>query len=161
MEMSPEKYIQRLNEILQKKTLLLQDILVLTEAQAKVINEDGIDDLNKLIDKKQTKIDAINSLDEEFSVYFQRLKSSMNIKSLTELDALGLEGAGQLKSLTGGILALINAIGEKEKQNNENSKKLLDQLGSDIKKLNQNKKVNSAYAHKSVDIPSYFIDKKK
>jgi hypothetical protein len=161
MEMSPEKYIQRLNEILQKKILLLQDILVLTKAQAEVINEDEIDSLNKLIDKKQTKIDVVNELDEEFNVYFQRLKSSLGVKSIAGLDASGLEGAKELKDVTAEILNLINRISELEKQNTGNGKSLLDHLGGEIKKINQNKKVSSAYSPGPVSVPSYFIDKKK
>jgi len=161
MDMTPEKYIARLTEILQKKLLILQDILMLTEAQTGTINEDGIEDLRKLIDEKQVKIDSVNKLDEEFAVYFQRLKSSLKITRLDELDASGIKGAGRLKEATAEILCMIGRISEVEKQNNIKSKELLDRLGGEVKKINLGKRANSAYAHGPINIPSYFIDKKK
>lgn len=165
MDVSLEKYIERLTGILKKKAGLLQEILDLTRAQALVINEDGIDELQRLVDQKQLKIDAIDSLDDEFSVYFNRLKSSQKIAGLDELSASRLDGAvgeaKEFKSLTGEILELITAIREVEKVNSEKSKTLLNQLGDRIKKINQGKKANSAYAPGYLKAPSYFIDKKK
>jgi hypothetical protein len=161
MSMTADKYIERLNDILQKKKVFLQDILTLTEAQSTTITEDGTEHLQQLIDKKQAVIDVINKLDDEFNVYFQRLKSSLNIKSLDELDAFSITEAGQLKKTTGEILGVITAISEIEKQNDIKCKKLLDQLGGEIRKFNQGKKVNTAYVPRPINIPSYFIDKKK
>lgn len=161
MNMTPDKYVDRLIEILQKKKVFLQGMLVLTEAQSGTISEDGLDRLQKLIEEKQLKIDAIDKLDGEFNVFFQRLKTSIKIKSLEELDITGIPAAKQLKSITGEVMEIISQIGELERQNSEKSKKLLNFLGSEIKKINQGKKVNNAYAPPPTGIPSYFIDKKK
>ncbi len=161
MDTSSEKYISRLIEILKKKHVLLRAILSLTQAQSSEINEDSIEKLQKLIDDKQHVIDDINKLDEEFEVYFARLKISLKINSLEELDASGIEGARHLKEVTAGILKLITEISEIEKANNDKSKELLGKLGGEIKKINQGMKVNSAYSSTPVNTASYFIDKKK
>lgn len=161
MDTSPEKYIDRLIDILKKKQVLLGDILSLSQAQSSTINEDSIEKLQKLIDKKQTVIDDINALDDEFKVYFNRLKTSQKISSLDELDASGVNGAKELKALTGDIMKLITSIAEIEKSNSEKSQALLNQLGGEIKKINQGKRINNAYTPVQPKPPSYFIDKKK
>ncbi len=161
MDSTHEKYMDRLNGLLQKKRGLLQEILDLTRLQTAAVDGEDLEKLQKLIEDKQTKIDAVDKLDEEFNVYFQRLKSTLKVKSLSELDASGMPGASQLKETTAGILKLITAIGDIEKVNGEKSKRLLDSFGSEIKKLNQGKRVNSVYAPPPLKPPSYFIDKKK
>lgn len=166
MNTTPEKYIERLNELLQKKKALLLDILTLTQAQSEAITDEDLDSLNNLINSKQLKMDAINKFDEEFGTYYQRLKSTLGISHLDQLDTAKLESsasesAKQLKGLTAEILKVIRDIGEIEKANDQKSKKLLEQFGSEIKKINQGKKANSAYNPGPVSSPSYFLDKKK
>lgn len=161
MDTSPEKYIQRLNETVDKKLGLLQDILELTEEQASSISEDGLEGLQRLVDDKQEKIDAVDKLDEEFKVYFQRLKSVLKVDSLSELDASGIAGAKELKGKVAEILELIKEIADSEKGNNSAAKKLLDSLGSEVKKLNQGMQMNNAYTPGHMNTASYYIDKKK
>ena len=161
VDTSPEKYIDRLIDKLKKKHVLLRSILSLTQAQSSQINEDSIEELQKLIDEKQHVIDDINKLDEEFSVYFSRLKTTLKINSLDELNAAGVEGTRHLKEITAGIINLITEISEIEKANDDKSKEVLGKLGGEIKKLNLGKKVNTMYASKPANTASYFIDKKK
>jgi len=47
------------------------------EAQTEAISEEGMDGLQSLIDQKQSKIDEINGLDEEFNACFTALKQSL------------------------------------------------------------------------------------
>jgi FlgN protein. len=146
---------------MQKKKVLVQDILDLTREQSKVINEDGLDELRKLIDKKQLKIDDMGKLDEEFNVYFSRLKLSQKVTSLDELDMAGVKGAKELKALTSEVVKIITSITEIEKENNDKTSSLLNQFGAGLKKVNQGKRVNNAYTPMQINKPSYFIDKKK
>jgi hypothetical protein len=150
MNTTPEKYIERLNELLLKKRALLLDILSLTQAQTEAIAEDSLNSLDDLINSKGLKIDAVNKLDEEFGIYCLKLKSALGISKLDQLDATVLggnasEGAKQLKGLTAGILDLIRSISEVEKGNSQKSNKLLEQFGNEIKKINQGRKANNAY----------------
>ncbi len=161
MNTSIEKYFDRMIENLKNKQKLLIEMSDLTQAQAGVIKSDTLPVLQKLIDEKQIRIDAIDKLDEEFSVYMGRLKSTAGVNSLEELDVSTYPAAAQLKGITTEILGLIKKISEIEKLNSSKSKELLNELGGEIKKINQGKKVNKAYSPGPVSLPSYFVDKKK
>lgn len=160
--MTPEQYIYRLTEISQKKYKLLQDMFILTGEHAKTINQEGIERLDKIIEAKQNLIEQIDKLDEEFNVYFSRLKQSLGIKSFDELKGPGFKGMEELQASVKQVMALIGEISQLDEQNNKNARILLNNLGDEIKKINQGKKVNMAYNPSPiVQPPSYFIDKKK
>ena len=164
MNISPVEYIERLNELLEKKKALLADILGITRAQTEAVTEDGMDGLSDLIKNKQLKIDEINKLDEEFGIYYQRLKSTLEISRMDQIDAEKLDGAAQarrLKELTAEILDVIRDIAVIERENSRKSKKLLEKFGNEIKKINQGKRANNAYKPGAFGVPSYFVDKKK
>lgn len=160
--MSPEDYVKRLIEISEKKHKLLQDLFVLTGEQAKNITEDGLEQLDKVIAAKQSIMGDIDKLDEEFNVYFLRLKQGLGIKSLSDLRVSAVNGMKELQDSVKNVMELIKQISELDAKNNEDAKKLLQHLGDEIKKINQGKKVNVAYKATPVIQPtSYFIDKKK
>ncbi|MCX8130719.1 MAG: flagellar protein FlgN [Clostridia bacterium] len=160
--MSPEQYVQRLTEISHKKHKYMQDMYMLTVEQSKTINEDGLEQLDKIIAARQTLIEQVDKLDEEFSVYFQRLKQVLGVKSLDEIKSPGIPGVKELQQSIKAVMGLIKDITELDKQNNNKAKKLLDELGNEIRKINQGKRVNMAYNPSPVmQPPSYFIDKKK
>lgn len=161
MEFPAEKYIKKLIDSLKKKYVLLRSILSLTQAQSSEINENAVEKLQKLIDEKQNTIDEINKLDDEFDACFTRLKNALKVNSLDELDAVGIEGAKHLKEITADIINLIKEISEIEKANNLKSEELLNNLRSEIKKINQTKTINNAYGSRPGNKAAYFIDKKK
>lgn len=161
MDTSVGKYFDRMTEILKKKELLLKDMLYLTESQTNAIQSEDLDLLKKYIDKKQQKIDAINKLDNEFEIYFERLKAASSVKKLEDLDVSEFPGAKGLKEATAGILAMAGRISETEKINSQKSTELKKKLGEQISKVKQTKKINNAYNPVSPTVPSYYIDKKK
>jgi hypothetical protein len=87
--------------------------------------------------------------------------SHLNQLEEAKLENSASEGAKQLKAMTAEVLDLIRSISEIEKVNSQKSDKLLEQLGNEIKKINQGKKANNAYKPGPVKAPSYFLDKKK
>jgi acetylglutamate kinase len=159
--MTSEEYMKRMTEISSRKLVLLSEISDLTFRQSEVISEDSIAELEKLVAEKQIKIDAITKLDEDFDVYFQRMKSMLKVKSLEELKDSDIKEVGELKEIIAKIVELIGRISTIEKQNNENAGKVLKSIGDEIKKFNQGKKINKAYIPAPSKSPSYFIDKKK
>jgi len=162
VNMTKDEYIERLIGISKKKCGLLSDTLLLTKAQTQSITEESLEKLQGLIADKQTKIEAVGKLDEEFDIYFRRLKSELKIGSLDELKNFsGIKGIRELQDTIRQIMNTINDICEIEKKNNMKAKELLNELGDEIKKINQGKKMNSAYMPGPVKPPSYFIDKKK
>ncbi|MCX7920754.1 MAG: flagellar protein FlgN [Clostridia bacterium] len=162
MTKTPEMYMDRLTEISNKKYDLLKEMLLLTKEQALVITEDSLEKLQAFIVQKQEIIERINKLDEEFDVYFQRLKQELKVKNLDEMQAHNIKGTAELKSIVSDIMRLIGEISEIENQNNCKAKELLDSLGNEIKKINHAKVANSAYkGGTGFPTPSYFIDRKK
>lgn len=150
-----------MNEILEKKKALLQDMLSLTEAQNDAIASESLDALQKLVSEKQHKIDAIDKLDEDFGVYFERLKDTLRVKKLGDIDVTAFPEARKLKDTTSEILGLVEGISKIEKQNSEKSRKLLDTISSKIKQVSQGKKINNAYNPAPQRTSSFFLDKKK
>lgn len=162
MDFSPEKYVERLIEITAKKQKLLEDIFLLTMAQGQTVTEDGLDELDKLIAGKQEKLDAMNKADEEFEFYFLRLKQKLGVQSLDELSGRNIRGFKELKAAVTQAVSTIQEITGLEKQNNDKAKELLDTFAEEIKKINQGKKITTAYNPGPVNKPdAYFIDKKK
>ncbi|HOP91874.1 MAG TPA: flagellar protein FlgN [Acetivibrio thermocellus] len=162
MNGTPEGYIQRLVEISKKKMDCLKSILSLTRAQTEAISEEGMDGLQSLIDQKQSKIDEINGLDEEFNACFTALKQKLGVKSLDEAGTLGIKGVKELQSLVSKIMGLLKEISEVERSNKEKANSLLSFLGAKIREIREGRKVSSAYSPvASLSPPSYFIDQKK
>ena len=159
---TPEKYIERLCEASNKKLIILQSLYQLTQRQSDMINQDKLDSLEEIISQKQKHIDQIDKLDEEFNVYFLRLKQQLNIGSMDELEKTQMKGIKELKQTICQVMETIKEISGLEQQNNSKAKELLDELGTEIRKVNQGKKVTSAYnPGNALRPPSYYIDKKE
>lgn len=159
--MIPEEYVERLQELSDKKYVLLKDILYLSKAQAQSIKDDNEEELERLVAAKQSHIDAIDKLDEEFNAYFISLKKELGIKSLDELKGRSIKGVDMLQNTIADILEIIKEISILETQNKAGVKKMFDEVSDEIRKLNQAKRVNNAYTNAPSKAPSYFIDKKK
>lgn len=162
MDYTPDKYVQRLLECLNKKYKILDEIFILTKKQEENISVDGIESLEKHVQEKQTKIDEINKIDEEFNVYFSRFKKQYNIEKITDVKDLDIDGVKELQTVTEKIVFKIRELSELEQQNMRNAKEVLNKIGSEMKKLGHIKKANTAYVDISrVHEGSHFIDKKK
>ncbi len=162
MDNSSGIYIEKMAELLGKKKQLLQEMLTLTKAQTPVIAADSLDKLQKLVEDKQGLIDRINELDDEFTAYMDKLKSAVGISKLDDIDISRFPAAVRLKQGVSVVLDLVREISEIEKINSVKSNKLLEQLGSQIQKINQGKKINNAYSSQNAAVTSsLFLDKKK
>ena len=162
MSLTNEEYVDRLYESLQKKLVILDAVYNDTKEQASAIDRDDYESLNLIIDKKQEKIDAILKLEDEFEIYFKRLKANLNVKSLDEIKALGIRGGGKLKEKVEEIVYTIAKIKEGEKENLDKSNAALEEIKNIINRLKLSKKANNAYVLKSdFETESYFFDSKK
>ncbi|MGI6668013.1 MAG: flagellar export chaperone FlgN [Acetivibrionales bacterium] len=93
--MPGNNYQDKMIEILERKKMLLGDMMTLTEAQASAINADTLDRLQELVEEKQRRIDEIDKLDEEFVVYMERLKEAYGIKRLDDPGIPGFSAGGK------------------------------------------------------------------
>jgi GTPase involved in cell partitioning and DNA repair len=162
MPLTNEEYIERLGNCLESKLLLLEEILEITEIQKCFLDKEDFESLNPFSDKKQEKIDEIDKLDNEFEVYFKRLKTNLKVKSLDEIDPHRLKGAKELKQNVEEVYSFLKKISEIEKENKEKADSALNELKESIYKVKASKKANSAYlGNKNFETESYFIDSKK
>ena len=76
-----EKHFEKLVEVSREKQIKLEELLFLTNAQSKAIEEEGIENIEKLLNDKQKKIEEINKNDEEFYVYYEKIKEMYSIKT--------------------------------------------------------------------------------
>ena len=154
--------IDKMTGLLGKKKQMLHEMLELTKAQTEVIAAESLDKLQKLVEDKQSVIDRIDELDDEFTGHMEKLKSAVGINKLEDIDVSRFPEAKRLKQAVSEVLDLVREISGIEKINSVKSKKLLEQLGSQIQKINQGKKINNAYNRQNAaGATSFFLDKKK
>jgi len=159
--MEPQVYLSRLNEILIKKQALLREILDLTRQQKEALASDSLDELEILIAKKQTKMDAVDKLDEQFMVYLEGLKRRLGIKTLDELPAWRIPGATELKENTAAILDVLREIKALDDENTASVKSKMAVLKDKIKQSNDFRKVSAAYLQPGHNLASPYFDQKK
>ena len=93
---------------------------------------------------------------------FRLYSRAFSLTKQLRMDVHADPRAKQLKHITSEVIELIGEISSIEKVNSEKSKKLLEELGSQIKKVNQGKKINNAYSKQPADVSSsFFLDQKK
>lgn len=159
--MTADKYIQKLQELSEKKMGGLRNILKLTQEQSSVITEDSIEELQKIIDLKQSEMDKIDELDQAFEVYYSRLKSLMGVQSLEEIRMSELSGSTELKQTITSIYELTKSIQMLENSNNNKVRAILHKLGSEIKQVKQGQVINNGYNIGSKLPPQSYFDTKK
>jgi|GEM_PF-726330 len=161
MENGGKVYFNTMAEMLRAKKQLLTEMLTLTKAQTSVIKEGSLDELQKLVDEKQKLIDRIDGIDAKFSDCLQKLKDSVGVNKLDEIDVSRYPEAKQLKEATSEVLDVVREISSIEEINSKKSKELLKQLGSKIQNINRGKKISNAYKKpNTADHPSFFMDRK-
>ena len=158
---SPEAYIERLLEITNGKYAYLQEMLKLTTEQANVVDGEHMERLEEILDSKQKIIEKVDKLDDEFEVYFHRLKTENGIKSLEELNVSDVKGLKELKASVSNVMGILKEMSELDKSNNSKAKEVMENIRNELKNISAAKKVNNAYGSTPVQTESYFIDKKK
>ncbi|NMA65585.1 MAG: flagellar protein FlgN [Clostridiaceae bacterium] len=159
--MQQEEYIKRMTELSQKKYVLLKEMLVLTKSQTSAIANENMNDLERLIQSKQERIERIDKLDDEFKTCYLKLKELLKVNKLDEIKEMKIAGVKELQDTVGQIAEIIKEISEIENKNKDEIKKIMALTAVEIKKINQGKTANSAYKPSQSMAPSYFIDKKR
>lgn len=159
--MEAKDYIQRLNELSNKKLALIEELLLFTRSQRDIIQDGRFEEMDSVIAEKQRRMDAVDKLDEQFVVYSSRLKSALSIASLEELPKFKLPGTAELKACVTKIHSVLSDIKALEDENNTRVKAELKDTREKINHSNAFKKVTGAYYPVKNEIPSYYFDKKK
>lgn len=162
MVKNPDKHVQSMQNLCEKKYTLLKDILELTKKQTQLVSKQDFEELNKIIDIKQERIDEINRLDEDFSHELQELKAAFGVERLDDLDkarAEGMKGLKELKSTIKDIMDLTGQIGAIEGENNKMVSAAFKEMSEKLKKINTAREVRKAYS-KQQDMDPVYFDKK-
>jgi hypothetical protein len=158
--MQKQDLINRMIELSEKKLNKLLELKKLSERQKEAFELQQLDEVEKILNKKDEIISSIGKLDDAFLTASDALKKILGINSLTQLDKTDIDGSGKLKDLIEKITALVEEIISIEKLGYENAVKVQGEFSREIKNINAGKKITNAYNTKPLNTPSYFFDKK-
>lgn len=154
------KKIVRLTELLDYKKILLDDFYKLTIVQKKLIENDDIDKLNRIIKNKEELISKINLLDKDFLEIYNELKEENNIRSLSELD-IDKVYLARLKEITNRCDSLMQDIKVQDESNNSMMENNFEDVKTKLREIKRGKTTTNKYYNKSQNTDGYFIDSKK
>ena len=161
--MNTNEYLNDLIKISKEKKDNLSEMLLLTKEQEDAIERQDMEQLNRLIDEKQKRIELINSLDDQFEDYFTKIKSEFNINSIDELTDIPKVGMKGLKEEVAEIMSAISCIKVLERGNSLKLNEKKKEVSKKLQELNRNKlSASKYYSSRPVISPNpAFIDKKK
>lgn len=158
---SNRTYLDILIHTLQKKVQVLDDVIISTNEQEKLLaksNNMDLDEFNRIIEEKGNHIEQINELNEGFERLYERIKEELINKKA--------EYSTEIKQLQN----LITIVTEKslkiqamEKQNYIKFQQFSKTKSAEIKEYKQSSKTVTSYYKNMVGQhqgQSYFIDKK-
>lgn len=154
-----QKLIEELVNIGREKLSLLNTMLELTEEQNKLIKKEDMEKVDLNINKKDSLIKKIESLDIQFLSKFTQLKKDNNIKDINELDIKDYPELKNLKEVVQEISSTLMAISLLDKENNVKMRKNLESIKSNLKNIKKGQKVYKSY-NKTLN-NSILIDEKK
>lgn len=158
--MQVQQIIDQMIALSKKKYEELIILKNLSLMQEKAFSEQQLDDVEKILNKKDMIIQYIQKLDDAFLRAYDTLKEELGIESLDMLSEIHFDGGKELKGIIGEITEIIESIIQLEKASIGSASKIQKSIGDKIKEINAGKRMTTAYNTKPVKAPSYFIDKK-
>jgi flagellar biosynthesis/type III secretory pathway chaperone len=160
--MHNESYFSILKDTLQKKSSILDELIVLTKQQEAFIMETPFDEekFDEVITNKQLLIEQINQLDSGFEKIYLHIKVE-----LTEQSSVHREQIRSLQDLVSTVMQKGTIMQSLEKKNKNKMEVYLQSQRKNIKNFKINNKAATNY-YKSMSNQyqqgqSYFLDKKK
>ncbi|MDD3840314.1 MAG: flagellar protein FlgN [Clostridia bacterium] len=161
MDSHIEKDIKKLLCLVSEKYELVKEIRAMTQKQRSSIHDDKLELLLNIINQKQECIDKVNELDKQFLEVAGRLKKTMKIDSMDEIDYGKYPELAKVRRRILDIVSVLNQIKEIENGLKKDSKDKKNQLKMSIDSIKRNKKGILGYNKTYSEQASYFIDKKK
>ncbi len=162
--MGTNQNLRAMINISKTKKDYLNEMLLITKEQQRVIEQNEMDQLNKLIDEKQSRIDAINSIDEQFQDNFSKLKKEFNINDIGDLiGTVCDEEMRELKKEISEIMAVIEDIKKVEKENSLKLSGQKKEIAQKLQEIKRNRLAANKYFNTKFSVPPNpaFFDKKK
>ncbi|QEK11330.1 flagellar protein FlgN [Crassaminicella thermophila] len=155
--------IDLLIDISKKKETALKKILNLTIMQEGLIKNNDLEKLGDLLKKKQYLIEKINQMDIDFLSNYGRLKKSLGITSIENVNVEEYPSLKELKLHIQNIMKSLRQIDEIDKRNTKNLQIDFDKVKEELKKIKakkQSSKIAASYMKKYASVQGVFIDKK-
>lgn len=157
--MEDEAYVRVLRESLEKKVELLQLISKENEIQSKVLKDPTStpDELQATMDHKDGWVDQISTLDDGFSVIFDKVKPL-----LTEQKAKYRDDIAAMQDLVREITDLTAQVRKQEQENYRLVEQKFAGIKKQVKKIRKSQSaVSNYYKTMNGDYDSQFLDKSK
>lgn len=153
------RVVDNLVSLVKSKYEQLQDVYVLTEQQSNAIETLDMEELNRLIDEKQERINLIMTFDSQFEAIVDDIKTIYEIKSLDELE-LESDNIIKLKDMISKVTGILRQILQIENSNKEkmNASKL--ELEMKMKNAQTGKIAMKQYSGISNYSDAVFFDRK-
>ncbi|MGB4046014.1 MAG: flagellar export chaperone FlgN [Halanaerobiales bacterium] len=152
---------QDFDRLLLKKLDLIQQLTELTRKQSGVIDEGELEELEKLIKRKNEIMDAVDQLDEHLNPILDEIRTFAGFNQ--DKNTAKIEEKGKLPAETENVLKdLRDLLLELQQMDQENLQKMNEkraELGKRMVKIQSGRKANKGY-HQDNRIYSTFIDKK-
>ncbi|WP_130805955.1 flagellar protein FlgN [Senegalia massiliensis] len=155
-----EVKIEKLNSLLSDKKILLEDFFKLTIVQKKLIENNDIDKLNRIINNKENLIEKINGLDVKFLEIYNNIKEIEGIDDLSQL-SIDKSYLVKLKELTSKCEKLMKSIKAQDDENNTMIKSEFEDIKKNLREIKRGKTTTNKYYNKMPSSGGYFIDSKK
>lgn len=153
------RVVDNLVSLVKSKYEQLQDVYVLTEQQSNAIETLDMEELNRLIDEKQERINLIMTFDSQFEAIVDDIKTIYEIKSLDELE-FESDNIIKLKDMISKVTGILRQILQIENSNKEkmNASKL--ELEMKMKNAQTGKIAMKQYSGISNYSDAVFFDRK-
>jgi len=153
--------IEELISLVDRKRQLFDNIMEITLEQKKDIEENGANNIEEHVNKKQVVIDSVDAIDKSFSELLNMVKKQLNINSLEEADLTKYPTLRNLKLKVEGIMELAKNIMKIEESNKEKLTSLMAALKQEMSRMSVGKKSIKAYEAPVFSNDGIYIDKKK
>lgn len=146
---------------IERKLELFNEIYNITLKQQQDIENNDAENIEALVQQKQTVIDEVDKLDLRFLEGYKTLKETLNIDKLDKIDTDKYPELKKLKENVQKIMEIAPQIMELESSNKEKLDQIFQRVKNEIKQINLGKKSIKAYEPTPVNNDGIFIDKKK
>lgn len=153
-----EEVMEKLIEISKDKSDILDEIYFLTIEQSKVIEQEDIEKLNELIDKKQVMINKAQDLDSQFEKIVDELKLVYDVKKLAEIDICKKE-VSKIQIVVKAIMDKVKLIRQIEMGNSSLLREMKDNMERKITAIKNGKKAVSNYGYGNMQQHPVYFDK--
>lgn len=155
------QHIDDLNQIIEQKLALFEEIYNITVAQQKEIVENEANNIDVLVQQKQQVIDKIDKLDQDFINGYKMLKEELGIDSLELIDTNKHPEMKNIKDHIKSIMGMAHKIMELENSNKEKLDSIFQNVKAELRHIKAGKRSVKAYETVPISNDGIFIDKKE